>query len=95
MTITADDVKKIARLSKIRLEGADATTYANALSNILDMAAQLQAVDTTNVPPYSHPLDAKQRLREDKVTEHNERDTLLKLAPQHAAGLYLVPQVIE
>lgn len=95
MSITPDEIKKIARLSKLGLTDAQIPAYADSLSNIFGLMTELQAVDTSNVAAYTHPLEAKQRLRADVVTEHNERDTFLKLAPEHAAGLYLVPQVIE
>jgi aspartyl-tRNA(Asn)/glutamyl-tRNA(Gln) amidotransferase subunit C len=56
---------------------------------------RLQAVDTIGVAPMSHPLDLPQRLREDAVTEPDQRDVLLALAPAAENGLYLVPKVIE
>jgi aspartyl-tRNA(Asn)/glutamyl-tRNA(Gln) amidotransferase subunit C len=56
---------------------------------------RLQAVDTIGVAPMSHPLDLPQRLREDIVTESDQRDALLALAPAAENGLYLVPKVIE
>jgi aspartyl-tRNA(Asn)/glutamyl-tRNA(Gln) amidotransferase subunit C len=55
----------------------------------------MQAVDTTGVEPMSHGIEISQRLREDKVTEPNNREANLACAPQVEAGLYLVPQVIE
>ena len=55
----------------------------------------MQAVDTENVEPLSHPLDVVQRLRPDAVTETDRRDELQKISPNSEAGLYLVPKVIE
>jgi aspartyl-tRNA(Asn)/glutamyl-tRNA(Gln) amidotransferase subunit C len=55
----------------------------------------MQAVDTTGIAPMSHAQDVTQRLREDKVTESNQRELFQSIAPQVEAGLYLVPQVIE
>jgi len=65
------DVDKIAHLARLQIEEQDAPEYAQNLSNILDLVDQMQAVDTTDVLPMAHPLDAVQRLRSDNVTEDN------------------------
>ncbi len=95
MTLTAADVKKIAHLARLNMPEADVTLYTQQLSNILDLVEQMNQVDTSHVVPQAHPLDLSQRLREDKITEHNQRDAFQAIAPQVEAGLYLVPQVIE
>ena len=65
------------------------------LSGIFDLIAEMQAVDTKGIEPMSHAQDVSQRLREDVVTETNQREAFQEIAPQVEAGLYLVPQVIE
>jgi aspartyl-tRNA(Asn)/glutamyl-tRNA(Gln) amidotransferase subunit C len=55
----------------------------------------MQAVDTRGIEPMSHALDLVQRLREDKVTEHDQRSEFQEIAPQVEGDLYLVPKVIE
>ena len=55
----------------------------------------MNSIDTTNVDPMAHPLEIKARLRIDKVTETNQRDTFQAHAPAVENGLYLVPKVIE
>ena len=65
------------------------------LSDILQLVEQMNSVDTEGVVPMSHPLEVNQRLREDKVTETNQRDEFQKTAPATQDGLYLVPKVIE
>jgi aspartyl-tRNA(Asn)/glutamyl-tRNA(Gln) amidotransferase subunit C len=65
------------------------------LSGIFGLIAEMQAVDTRNIVPMSHAQDLPQRLREDAVTEANQRELFQSIAPQVEAGLYLVPQVIE
>ena len=55
----------------------------------------MNAIDTSDVEPMAHPLDAVQRLRKDEVTEQNQRDHYQQVAPLTEAGLYLVPKVIE
>ncbi|HCI14553.1 MAG TPA: Asp-tRNA(Asn)/Glu-tRNA(Gln) amidotransferase GatCAB subunit C, partial [Gallionellaceae bacterium] len=71
------------------------------LSGIFALIAEMQAVDTRGIEPMSHAQDVSQRLREDVVTETNQRELFQSLAPKYKglsqveAGLYLVPQVIE
>ena len=95
MSIEVDEVKKIAKLAALSVSDADLASYATNLSNILDLVAQMEAVDTTGVTPMSHPFDAVQRLREDVVTETNRREEFQAIAPKTEDGLYLVPKVLE
>jgi len=95
MSLTKDDVEKIAHLARIQLSDADIPEYTRNLSNILDFVAQMQRVDTHNITPMAHPLEASARLRTDLATETNQRDAYQTIAPQTEAGLYLVPKVIE
>lgn len=95
MSIEVDEVKKIAKLAALSVSDADLESYATNLSNILDLVAQMDAVDTTGVTPMSHPFDAVQRLREDVVTETNRREEFQAIAPKTEDGLYLVPKVLE
>ncbi len=95
MSLDADAVKKIAYLARLKIDEADVPGYVNNLSNIIDLVEQMSTVDTEGVLPMSHPMDAVQRLREDKVTETNQREVFQAIAPKTEDGLYLVPQVIE
>ncbi|NNJ96095.1 MAG: Asp-tRNA(Asn)/Glu-tRNA(Gln) amidotransferase subunit GatC [Gammaproteobacteria bacterium] len=95
MSLDANDIKAIAKLARLKIDEADVPGYATNLSNILDLVEHMNSVDTEGVVPMSHPLDVAQRLREDIVTETNQRDELQKNAPAVQDGLYLVPRVIE
>ncbi len=95
MSLDADDVKKIAFLARLKIDEADVPGYVSSLSSILDLVEQMSSVDTEGVLPMSHPMDAVQRLREDKVTESDQRDYFQQIAPKTEDGLYLVPRVIE
>lgn len=95
MSLDADEVKKIAYLARLKIEEADIPGYVSSLSDILDLVEQMNAVDTTGMTPMSHPLDTVQRLREDVVTEGNQRELFQAIAPKTEDGLYLVPKVIE
>jgi aspartyl-tRNA(Asn)/glutamyl-tRNA(Gln) amidotransferase subunit C len=95
MSLTPDDVKKIAHLAQLNLTDKDIAVYTPQLSHILQFIAQMSETDTSNIDPISHSFDITQRLRSDQVTEENLRDKFQGLAPQVEAGLYLVPKVIE
>ena len=76
MSLDTDDIKSIAHLARLKIDEADVPGYATNLSNILDLVEQMNSVDTEGVIPMSHPLDVVQRLREDEVTETNQRDAV-------------------
>ena len=95
MSLTKKDVENIAHLARLAIDDADIPNYANNLSSILELVEQMNAIDTTDVEPMAHPLDAVQRLRKDEVTESNRREHFQQVAPKTEAGLYLVPKVIE
>ncbi len=95
MSLTADDIKKIAQLARLNLSASDIDLYAPQLSNILGLIEQMNEVDTQHVEPLAHPLDVNQRLRPDVAVTANLREKYQRIAPQVEAGLYLVPKVIE
>ncbi|WP_150051469.1 MULTISPECIES: Asp-tRNA(Asn)/Glu-tRNA(Gln) amidotransferase subunit GatC [Methylomonas] len=95
MSLTANDVNKIAYLARLGIDSQDIESYAKDLSGILDLVAKMEQADTVGVVPMSHPLDQTQRLRADQVTEADRRQCFQAIAPQTEAGLYLVPKVIE
>jgi aspartyl-tRNA(Asn)/glutamyl-tRNA(Gln) amidotransferase subunit C len=95
MSLDQADVAKIAHLARIAVAEEEAAAVARDLSRILDLVAQMNAVDTRDVPPMAHPLDMPQRLRPDAVTEPDRRVDFQAVAPATEAGLYLVPRVIE
>lgn len=95
MALDRTDVEKIAHLARLATEENELPGYADDLSNILKLVEQMDAADTSNVAPMAHPLDMTQRLRDDEVTEQNQRDHFQEIAPQVESGLYLVPKVIE
>ncbi len=95
MSLSSTDVKRIAHLARIEVSDADVAASLQKLSGILGLIEQMQAVDTTGITPMSHAQDVMQRLREDVVTETNQRELFQSLAPAVENGLYLVPKVIE
>lgn len=95
MSLTPEDVKKIAHLARLNLSEQDIAVYTPQLSNILQFIEQMNQTDTSAIEPIAHSLEVSQRLRADKVTEVNLREKFQDIAPQVEAGLYLVPKVIE
>ncbi|MCJ8300877.1 MAG: Asp-tRNA(Asn)/Glu-tRNA(Gln) amidotransferase subunit GatC [Pseudomonadales bacterium] len=95
MALNRQDVEKIAHLARINIDKEDINEYLGNLTSILDLVDQMQRVDTQNVEPLSHPLDAIQRLRADDITESNQREQLQQAAPAVEEGLFLVPKVID
>ena len=95
MALDPSDIEKIAHLARLQIDEAKIRDYATDLSNILDFVGQLQTVDTENITPMAHPLDATQTLRPDAVTEKDQREVFQKIAAATEDGLYLVPKVIE
>lgn len=95
MALTPDDVKSIAHLARLGVDDNKLDSYATEISNILGLVEQMNAVDTEGVEPMAHPTHAVQRLREDVVSESNQREQLQRGAPAVDRGLFLVPKVIE
>jgi aspartyl-tRNA(Asn)/glutamyl-tRNA(Gln) amidotransferase subunit C len=95
MSLKSADIKRIAHLARIEVSDAEADATLSKLTGILGLIEQMQKVDTTGIVPMSHSQDVTQRLRDDVVTETNQRELFQSIAPAVEGGLYLVPKVIE
>ncbi len=96
MSLTRQDVEKIAHLARLSITEAEMPVYVSSLSSIVDFVAELSGAETGSVEPMAHPLDGqRQRLRADEVTETDQREKYQANAPSVQAGLYVVPRVIE
>lgn len=95
MSLDNQTVQDIARLARLEIDENEVDKYRQELSNILDLVAQMEACDTSNIEPMTHPFDATLRLRSDEITETNQREKFQKIAPSTEAGLYLVPKVLD
>jgi len=95
MSLSLDDISRIARLARIELSPAETAQTQQQLNGILSFVEQLQAVNTDGIEPMAHAVDVVQRLRADVVTEDDRREAFQTIAPETEAGLYLVPKVIE
>lgn len=95
MALTDADVRRIARLSRLRVTDAEVVEVGQKLNGIFGLIEQLQAVNTDGVEPMSHARDLALRLREDRATAPDRREAFQAIAPAVENGLYLVPKVIE
>jgi aspartyl-tRNA(Asn)/glutamyl-tRNA(Gln) amidotransferase subunit C len=95
MALNIEDIKRIAYLARIEINEQEAASTLSKLSGILGLIEQMQAVNTEGIEPMSHSQDLTQRLREDVVTQTNQREAFQAIAPLTENGLYLVPKVIE
>jgi aspartyl-tRNA(Asn)/glutamyl-tRNA(Gln) amidotransferase subunit C len=95
MSLSLEEVRRIALLARIEVTDAEIPSVQEKLNGILGMIAEMQSVDTTGIEPMAHALDLAQRLRPDVVTESNRREAFQAVAPETEGGLYLVPKVIE
>lgn len=100
MTLSLSDVTRIANLAQLELSSDQALKTLGQLNGIFALVEQMSAVDTSGIEPLAHPIAALMpnlalRLREDVVTETNQREAYQGVAPATQDGLYLVPKVIE
>jgi aspartyl-tRNA(Asn)/glutamyl-tRNA(Gln) amidotransferase subunit C len=95
VSLTLKEVLHVAALARIGIEEAEARAVQADLNNIFELIGRMQKVDTEGIAPMTHAQGQALRLREDKVTERDQRERFQAVAPQVEQGLYLVPKVIE
>jgi aspartyl-tRNA(Asn)/glutamyl-tRNA(Gln) amidotransferase subunit C len=95
MSLTPDEVRRIARLARIEVSPAEVEQTLGQLNEIFGLIEQLRAADTSGIEPMAHAVDVSQRLRDDSVSETDRHADFQKIAPDTEAGLYLVPRVLE
>ena len=95
MSVSKEDVKHIARLSKLDMTEQELEKYTNDLSSIVDFANELSNVNVEGVKPTAHILDIKNVFRKDEVQPSYDREEILKNAPSKDAGCVSVPRVVE
>jgi aspartyl-tRNA(Asn)/glutamyl-tRNA(Gln) amidotransferase subunit C len=95
MSLSDDQVLRVARLASIAIDPDEAQAVAAQLNRVLGLIDQMRAVDTSGIEPMAHALDLVQRLRPDLVTEADQHALFQSAAPAVERDLYLVPKVIE
>jgi len=99
MSLTSSDIARIANLARLDLTPAHSDRMLGQLNSFFNIVEQMRAVDTNGIEPLAHPVaaigDIALRLRDDVVSEPNNREANQKSAPEVQNGLFLVPKVIE
>ena len=95
MSIDKSDIEHLCNLSKLNLDDEEQSVFLSQMQSILDMIEELQEVDTGDIEPMAHPLQMTQRLRDDEVTEFNDREKYQKNTEFAEDVFYKVPKVIE
>ena len=110
MSLTSNDIQRLAQLSRLHFDAPASERLLGQLNGFFNIVEQMRAVNTNGVVPMAHPLDAMPdlaahdpsasegmylRLRDDVVSEPNQREANQLSAPAVDRGLFLVPKVIE
>lgn len=95
MQVDEKTVRRIARLARIKITDDEAKSLEGELSGILNWVEQLGEIDTTNVEPMTRVVDQQLKKREDKVTDGEIADDILKNAPMVDDHYFVVPKVVE
>jgi aspartyl-tRNA(Asn)/glutamyl-tRNA(Gln) amidotransferase subunit C len=99
MSLSTSDIARIASLARLQLAPDESERMLSQINGFFDLVERMRSVDTTGVEPLAHPVAALEditlRLRDDVVSEPDNREANQKSAPAVEAGLFLVPKVIE
>ncbi len=99
MSLTSADIARIANLARLELKPLESERMLTQINGFFDIVEKMRAIDATGIEPLAHPLatiqDITLRLREDSVSEFDQRLANQRNAPAVRRGLFLVPKVIE
>ncbi|MDG2460149.1 MAG: Asp-tRNA(Asn)/Glu-tRNA(Gln) amidotransferase subunit GatC [Luminiphilus sp.] len=95
MPVSPEDIKNVALLARLSISTSDLAEVTERFGRVLQLVDELNTIDTSEVMPMSNPHDMEQRLRQDAVTETNNREALMASAPAQEQGYFLVPKVID
>ncbi|MBU6501883.1 MAG: Asp-tRNA(Asn)/Glu-tRNA(Gln) amidotransferase subunit GatC [Burkholderiales bacterium] len=99
MALTSQDISRIAHLARLELQPQESERMLTQLNEFFGIVEKMRAVDTAKLEPLAHPMAVSQdvvlRLRDDAVSEPNQREANQRSAPAVERGLFLVPKVIE
>ncbi|HZY16871.1 MAG TPA: Asp-tRNA(Asn)/Glu-tRNA(Gln) amidotransferase subunit GatC [Ramlibacter sp.] len=99
MALTADDIRRLQHLARLELQPHESERMLTQINGFFGIVEAMRAVDTSGVEPLAHPVaaiqDVQLRLRDDIVSESDQREANQRSAPAVERGLFLVPRVIE
>jgi aspartyl-tRNA(Asn)/glutamyl-tRNA(Gln) amidotransferase subunit C len=95
MSLSRDDVAKVALLARLRLSDEELARFTGQLNSIVDFVAQLQELDTRDIEPLAHGVEVRNVFREDVLQPSLSREDALANAPKRDAECFLVPAVLD
>ena len=95
MSIDKNQVKKVAKLSKISLDDSKLESLSKDLTLILNFVEQLNKLDTKKTEPLSSIVDKTLETRTDKINDGKIKDQILKNSPDKNEEFFIVPKVVE
>ena len=95
MPITPKQIIQISNLARIKIEQDQVHLLTEKIGEIISFVDKLKAIDTNEIEPLFNPLDAVQKLRPDMITEIDESENFLGIAPLVRKKLFVVPKVID
>lgn len=95
MSVTKDDVRKVARLSRLAVAEDQLDDMVGDLNGILGWVEQLNEVDVSDVEPLTSVVESPLPMREDVVTDGGIPDPVLANAPRSEDGFFVVPKTVE
>lgn len=94
-TVDEATVRRIARLARIKITDAEATSLEGELNGILKWVEQLDEVKTDGVEPMTRVVPVEMKMREDNVTDGEKADAIVANAPERTDHFFMVPKVVE
>jgi aspartyl-tRNA(Asn)/glutamyl-tRNA(Gln) amidotransferase subunit C len=95
MKVTVKDVEHVAKLARLGLTEVEKNRFTEQLSRILEYAETINKLDTKNTAPTSHAIPMKNIFREDKVSEFEDRKSIIRNAPKEESNMFSVPRIME
>lgn len=95
MKITGEEIERVALLARLHLTDDEKARFNKELDSILGYMDKLNQLDTAQVKPFTHALEAANAFRPDRVTNHPDAEALLANAPDRDATFFKVPKIIE
>ena len=93
--ISREEVSKVARLARLKLNEEQIDNHAIQIEKILDYINQLEKIDTNNIPCTTRAIEVVNVVRSDVKEKYNYRDDILNLAPSREDDFFKVPKIIK
>lgn len=94
MSITKEEVKKVANLARLEITEAQEEEFGTQLNAIFDYFEQLSELDTENVLPTTRAIDVSNITRKDQQITYTDRESLLNSAPEREEDFFRVPKIL-